>query len=138
MKLFIIPGLIMLGCSSVKLNQSVTSVDSTIVAEKTITDSLDKLSGNNTDLPTCIKNKIDSFKVREEQERPQRVVEYTYKGKKVYYVVMHCCDFYNEVYDSNCNLIGAPDGGFTGRGDGKLPDFFKEAKDEKLIWKVTK
>ena len=59
---------------------------------------------------------------------PQRVVEYTYKGKTVYYVVMPCCDFFNEVYDDKCNYLGAPDGGFTGKGDGKLPDFLTEAK----------
>ncbi len=57
-----------------------------------------------------------------------------YKGKKVYYVVMPCCDFFNEVYDANCKYLGAPDGGFTGKGDGKIPDFFEVAKGEKLIW----
>ncbi len=85
-------------------------------------------------LPTCIKNKIDSFKLKELYEKPQRVIEYVYKEKKVYYFVMPCCDFFNEVYDESCNYLGAPDGGFTGKGDGKLSDFFKEAAKEKLIW----
>jgi len=39
------------------------------------------------------------------------------------------------VFDNNCNLLGHPDGGFTGKGDGTLPDFTKETKEEKLIWK---
>ncbi|MBK7376939.1 MAG: hypothetical protein IPJ02_15760 [Chitinophagaceae bacterium] len=69
-------------------------------------------------------------------EQPQRVTEYSYKGKKVYYVAMPCCDFFNEVYDDTCNLLGSPDGGFSGRGDGKLPDFFTEAKNEKPVWKA--
>ena len=51
---------------------------------------------------------------------------------------MPCCDFFNEVYDDKCKLLGSPDGGFTGKGDGKLPDFFKEAKNEKLIWEAAK
>jgi hypothetical protein len=51
---------------------------------------------------------------------------------------MPCCDFYNEVYDANCNFLGAPDGGFTGKGDGKIPDFFAEAKNEKLVWGTPK
>jgi hypothetical protein len=89
-------------------------------------------------MPKCIKNKIDSFKVKEAHEKPQRVIEYMYKGKKVYYVVMPCCDFYNEVYDSNCNFLGAPDGGFTGKGDGKLLDFFTEVNNEKLVWGTPK
>ena len=51
---------------------------------------------------------------------------------------MACCDFYNEVYDAKCNFLGAPDGGFTGKGDGKIPDFFEEAKSEKLVWGTPK
>ncbi len=89
-------------------------------------------------LPTCIKNKIDSFKVAQKHEQPQKIVEYLYKGKKVYYVVMPCCDFFNEVYDDKCKLLGSPDGGFTGKGDGKLPDFFKEVSKEKILWEADK
>ncbi|MGH2564444.1 MAG: DUF6970 domain-containing protein, partial [Ginsengibacter sp.] len=28
-----------------------------------------------------------------------------------------------------------PDGGFTGKGDGTLLNFFNDAKDAKIIWK---
>ena len=126
-KLFFIPALIVLSCGLNKTNQSAK-------------DSQNKQSSSNeqantiTEVPTCIKAKIDSFKVMQKHEQPQRVVEYQYKGKKVYYVVMPCCDFFNQVYDDQCKFIGSPDGGITGRGDGKLPDFFTEAKGEKLIW----
>jgi hypothetical protein len=51
---------------------------------------------------------------------------------------MPCCDFFSEVYDEHCKFLGSPDGGFTGKGDGKLPDFFEEAKNEKLIWEAAK
>ncbi len=132
-KLFLIPGLVMLSCGSTRSNQSVNS-DSLTVAEQTAKAKNDSLYANVAKLPTCMKNKIDSFKLKEAHEKPQRVVEYTYKGKKVYYVVMPCCDFFNEVYDDKCNFLGAPDGGFTGKGDGKIPDFFTEAKNEKLVW----
>ena len=87
-------------------------------------------------IPKCIKNKIDSFKVMQQHEKPQRIVEYEYKGKKVYYIAMPCCDFFNELYDADCNLLGHPDGGITGKGDGKLPDFKKEKAKEKIIWKA--
>lgn len=139
-KLFFIPLAIMLSCSSTKTNQSTTNKDVVITEEPVLhqRDSVIEIDVINNPLPTCIKNKIDSFKVKEAHERPQKVVEYTYKGKKVYYVVMPCCDFFNEVYDENCNMLGSPDGGFTGRGDGKLPDFFAEAKNEKLIWEMPK
>lgn len=95
-----------------------------------------QVSGNNNQpaLPVCIQNKIDSFKTAEKHLQPQKLVQYEYKGRTVYYVATHCCDFFNELYDSECKLMGYPDGGFTGKGDGRFPDFFKEATKEKLIW----
>ena len=140
-KLLMIPVTIMLGCGAIKSNESAANTDSVIVTtapDLNQKDSLIEVVEKTTGLPTCIKNKIDSFKAKDAHERPQKVVEYMYKGKKVYYVVMPCCDFFNEVYDATCKLLGSPDGGFTGKGDGKLPDFFSEAKNEKLIWAAAK
>jgi len=131
----------MLSCGSTKTNQGSEKTDTIVVAEPVDLNQRDSViapNGINTAVPTCIKNKIDSFKLKEAHEKPQRVLEYVYKGKKVYYVVMPCCDFFNEVYDDKCNFLGAPDGGFTGKGDGKIPDFFEEAKSEKLVWGTPK
>jgi hypothetical protein len=140
-KLFLIPAMIFLSCGSTKTNQSAAKADSTDIMKApdfNKGDSTIVTTPTESLLPTCIKNKIDSFKLKEAHERPQRVVEYMYKGKKVYYVVMPCCDFFNEVYDENCKYLGAPDGGFTGRGDGKLPDFTETAKPGKEVWKSAK
>lgn len=137
-KLFFIPVAVMLSCGSTKSYPVQLSVDSAMVAEKTIQDSSLVANAPGPVLPTCIKSKIDSFKLKEVHERPQRVLEYIYKGKKVYLVVMPCCDFFNEVYDDKCNYLGAPDGGFTGKGDGKIPDFYEAAKSEKLVWGTAK
>lgn len=41
----------------------------------------------------------------------------------------------SRLFDENCNRICAPDGGKTGKGDGKCPDFFEKRTDEKLVWK---
>ena len=139
-KFILIPVLIMLSCGSTKTNQSAAKAD-TVIAEEPVMNQRDSAiipEAIDAALPTCIKNKIDSFKLKAAHEKPQRVVEYMYKGKKVYYVVMPCCDFFNEVYNENCKFLGSPDGGFTGKGDGKLPDFFAEAKSEKLIWGTPK
>lgn len=87
-------------------------------------------------IPPCMQKKIDSFTVAAKHDQPQKVIQYEYKGKKVYYVLSHCCDFFNELYDSNCNLMGYPDGGFTGKGDGKFPDFAKEVSKEKVVWEA--
>lgn len=140
-KLFLIPAFIILSCSPAKQSQTGTGTDTvstTTSAEKNTGDTLKSTEADMAALPKCIKNKIDSFKLKEIHDRPQKVIEYSYKGKKVYYVTMPCCDFFNEVYDENCNYLGAPDGGFTGRGDGKLPDFAKIATNEKIIWESVK
>lgn len=111
--LFIIISIVVLGCKSLEKNVGEFSI------------------------PVCMQKKIDSFKIAE-RPIPLRVVEYVYKEEKVYYVVMPCCDNFNVVYDSYCRVIGHPDGGFTGRGDGKLPDFFRDVKNERLVWENKK
>ena len=49
------------------------------------------------------------------------VVRYIIDGKPYYYVRSPCCDFHNHLYDLNGDYLCAPDGGFTGKGDGKCP-----------------
>jgi hypothetical protein len=86
-------------------------------------------------VPDCIQDKIDVFKMLPKGNPPRSIVEYTYNNKRVFYVPPQCCDQYSDLFDENCNLLGHPDGGFSGRGDGKFPNFFNDAKDPKLIWK---
>ena len=77
---------------------------------------------------------IKGFEKEEKQNPPRKIYRYTYKGKTVYYVTPPCCDFYSDLYDSTCKLIGHPDGGFTGKGDRRMPDFHTSKSNEKLIW----
>jgi hypothetical protein len=143
-KLIFISGVILLSCGSVKKNQSAAKKDSAnvpverVVKDSSITPAANTQLNNGITIPKCIKNKIDSFKLMQKYEQPQRITEYDYKGKKVYYIVMPCCDFFNEVYDDHCKFLGSPNGGITGKGDGKLPDFFNEVTREKLIWQAAK
>ncbi len=91
---------------------------------------------NNThNLSSCINNKIENFKSDSVQNPPRTITEYNYKGSKVYYIPGPCCDQYSDVFDTKCNLLGHPDGGLTGKGDGSLPEFFNEAKNAKVVWK---
>jgi hypothetical protein len=85
--------------------------------------------------PSCIQEKINIFKTLPKGNPPRSIIEYTYKGKKVFYVPAQCCDQFSDLFDESCNLLGHPDGGITGKGDGKFPDFSTEAKDPKVIWK---
>jgi hypothetical protein len=84
--------------------------------------------------PACISQMIERFKAEDVQNPPRKIIRYTYRGKTVYYVPALCCDFYSELYDTNCKVIGHPDGGFTGRGDGTMTDFDSTKRDERLIW----
>lgn len=86
-------------------------------------------------LPVCIQQLINKIKKEPVQNPPRTIYSYQYKKHTVYYVTPPCCDFFSEVFDSTCKLLGHPDGGFTGRGDGSLPDFNQEKSAEKLLWK---
>lgn len=89
----------------------------------------------NSSLPSCIQKKINTLKILPKQTPTASITQYTYLGNKVYYMPASCCDQYNPVYDENCNYLGAPDGGFIGNGDGRLPGFFAAATNPVLIWK---
>ena len=86
-------------------------------------------------IPVCVQGLIDQFKLEEKKNPPRQIFSYQYNNKLVYYVTAPCCDFFSDLYDKDCGLIAHPDGGFTGRGDGKAPDFMKSRTNEKLIWK---
>lgn len=84
--------------------------------------------------PLCIQQKIKAMQSEPVRNPPASIWQYEYQGQLVYYIPPPCCDFYSQLFDSECNLICAPDGGITGKGDGKCPDFSKLAKNPKLIW----
>lgn len=88
-----------------------------------------------TDTTSCVQELIKKFAAEEKTNPPRSIYQYTYNNDVVYYVPAKCCDFYSDLYNKNCNIIAHPDGGFSGRGDGKVKDFFEKRKDEKLIWK---
>lgn len=87
------------------------------------------------DVPACILEKIEAIKAERVWNPPGSVWQYEYNGKIVYFIPARCCDLPSALYDADCNLICNPDGGYTGKGDGKCTDFFEKRKNEKLIWK---
>lgn len=89
-------------------------------------------------MPTCLEEKIKAMTSDTNQGSPVSITRYIYRRQTVYYMVSPCCDKFNIVYDSVCNILGYPDGGFAGQGDGKMHDFKKEASDEKVIWQIKK
>ena len=85
-------------------------------------------------LPVCVRNLIAKYQQAPKENPPRKVYSYTYKGETMYYVTAACCDMYSELYDVNCKLLGHPDGGITGKGDGTLPDFYDTRSKERVVW----
>lgn len=86
-------------------------------------------------IPSCIQGKIDAIQHLPKFNPPATVYRYVYGDKYVYLFSSDCCDQYNYLYDKDCNVICAPMGGITGKGDGRCPNFKDMATDETLIWK---
>ncbi len=84
-------------------------------------------------MPACFQSIINTM-VAGPNGSPQSVSRFNYKNQTVYYLVSPCCDKYNIVYDSACNILGYPDGGYTGKGDGKMADFASEASGKQIVW----
>ncbi|TZF84154.1 hypothetical protein FW774_11630 [Pedobacter sp. BS3] len=81
-----------------------------------------------------MRTKIEQIKAEPVRNPPAKVYEWDYNGTKYYYISAHCCDIPSQLFDKDCNLICAPDGGFTGKGDGKCPDFDSNKLTKRLIW----
>jgi len=66
---------------------------------------------------------------------PASIVRYDYRGQDVYYLPPRCCDIPSNVYDAAGSIICHADGGFSGDGDGRCPDFYSARKNPKVIWR---
>lgn len=86
------------------------------------------------DAPSCVQNKIRQIRSEPVRNPPAQVWKWEVDGQTYYYFTSPCCDQYNYLYDENCKVVCAPDGGFTGRGDGKCPVFKGEIR-KTLVWK---
>jgi hypothetical protein len=98
---------------------SIISISSLFVACKTI--------DFPKNFPRAIKNKISV------NNKVEQVWEWKTDSKTYYYVVFACCDQFNYLYDTKGNIICAPDGGFSGKGDGKCP-VFNEKIEKTELW----
>lgn len=85
--------------------------------------------------PAWVDQLIAEFQSEPVGNPPQSIYKYDYKGQTVYYIPPQCCDQYSRLYDANGSIICAPDGGLTGRGDGKCSDFFIESTNRTSIWR---
>ncbi len=87
--------------------------------------------------PTCIEDKINQIKQERVRNPPASVWRWKTNTTTYYYITSDCCDQFNYLYDTMCNRICAPDGGITGKGDGKCPSFSTQT-EKTLIWKDSR
>lgn len=87
--------------------------------------------------PPCITRMAKTLRGEAVRNPPAMIIEFTLKnGGKYYYVPPYCCDMFSALYDSECNYVCAPDGGFSGQGDGHCPDnILNNIQSSKVIWK---
>jgi len=88
--------------------------------------------------PAWLDKLIQKFESDPVGNPPLSVWKYDYKGQVVYFVPAHCCDITSLVYDAEGTILCSPDGGITGKGDGKCSDFFDQRTNEQLIWQDTR
>ena len=88
--------------------------------------------------PIWVEKMIAEFKAAPVGNPPQSIWRYDYHRSTVYYVPPQCCDQYSELYNAEGVLLGAPDGGITGTGDGRITDFFTARTNEHLVWQDTR
>ena len=92
------------------------------------------LESDTTARPAWLKARIKAVLGERKRNPITRILRYSYGGQTVYYVSAPCCDQYSEVLDAKGKRVCQPDGGITGKGDGKCPDFDKNKTNEKLVW----
>ena len=87
------------------------------------------------DEPAWVRQMIRDFEAAPVGNPPQSIWKYRYNGMTYYYVPPQCCDQYSDLYNFFGDIVCHPDGGITGRGDGKCPEDFRDkAKMKELVW----
>lgn len=87
-----------------------------------------------TKRPAWVTERIQKILAEEPANPPVQIVRYLYDNQVVYYETAPCCDFFTTLYSADGQVICQPDGGITGKGDGKCSDFLQKRARERLIW----
>lgn len=85
--------------------------------------------------PDWLRQMILEFEIAPVGNPPQSIWKYEFNGQTVYYVPPQCCDQYGFLYSAEGKILCYPDGGFSGTGDGRCPDFRQKRMNEQLIWR---
>jgi hypothetical protein len=91
------------------------------------------------ELPSFVEDLIENYKAETDGlVSPVEIWQYEYDGEPVFYLPLarsHCCDIPSVLYSVRGELICRPDGGFTGDGDGRCPNFVARPAAGVLVWR---
>ncbi|WP_223648426.1 DUF6970 domain-containing protein [Hymenobacter psoromatis] len=85
---------------------------------------------------TSLQVKIVELQAKPKGNPAYTIWQYKWQGQKVYLASdQTCCDQFVTLYDGCFNVLCAPSGGLSGKGDGRCPEFYQQATDEQLVWR---
>ncbi len=90
------------------------------------------------EVPEWVRKIIAKEKAGRVANPPASISRCTYGNRTVYYRPPRCCDIPGVLWDENGKFVCSPDGGMTGRGDGKCPDFHAAKKECVIIWRDSR
>jgi hypothetical protein len=89
--------------------------------------------------PKWLHHLISRLQAEPVRNPPATIVYYRHAGQPYYYLPPQCCDQFSTLYNGRGKVVCAPDGGHSGKGDGKCPPFvYKMLQARNLgrvIWK---
>lgn len=86
-------------------------------------------------LPGWLISLIRDLEAQPVANPPALIARYDYQGRPVYFLPPRCCDVWSDLYREDGAIICHPNGGLTGNGDGRCPDFLTERKNERIVWR---
>jgi len=89
---------------------------------------------DSTARPQWLQSRIQNILATRKRNPIIRISRYQYEGETVYYETAPCCDQQSTLYTVEGKILCHPEGGITGKGDGKCANFDKRKTNEQLVW----
>jgi hypothetical protein len=86
-------------------------------------------------VPAWLTSVIRELEAQPVANPPAFIARYEYEREVVYYLPARCCDIWSNLYRVDGTIRCHPDGGLTGHGDGRCPDFSTARTNEQIIWR---
>ena len=84
--------------------------------------------------PDWLRQEIIHWEDEGLQNPPIQINLYSFKNDTVVHISAPCCDQFSRLFSMDGTFLCHPDGGITGRGDGKCPDFIESSEWLYLVW----